>query len=211
MGNTARIFDNVFSSEEIAKLNKYYDKKEYTVIKTDHRGRLKYKNKNNDYNITYSIPYKIIHQKLTKLIGDHSMQYGAYLESHYPFLPHVDTNENFKDPSYYQHTVPLHTNISVLIPLSEHQDFNTIFWKYWVDEYKEGDILPIQTEQEADLGSILDHVEKDYDRMQLARLALDKIYNWKIGSLVVWDRNQLHAATDFTKSGLAKTAITLFL
>lgn len=210
MKNRVRVFDNVFTAEEIAELNNYYADKEYTVTKFESSGQLKYKNKNNDYNIVDSTPYNIINKKLTEAIGSHQMQYGAYLESHYPFLPHIDTNELFNENNLYHHSDTFYNNLAVLIPLSEHKDFNTIFWKYWSDKYHTGYDLPIQTEVPVDFGYMLDHVSPT-EKLKLERLELDTIYNWKVGGLIVWERNQLHSSSDFSKSKLQKTAITIFL
>ena len=41
-------------------------------------------------------------------------------------------------------------------------------------------------------------------------LTLDGVYNWKLGTAVIWERNQLHASSDFTKHHKYKDAITTF-
>ena len=48
------------------------------------------------------------------------------------------------------------------------------------------------------------------DRKIYNHLTVDCIFNWKFGDAAVFDRTQLHAATDFTKHHQYKDAITVF-
>lgn len=205
-----RIYSEVFTRDEISTLNAYYANKEYTVEKFDSPEKLKYKNKNNDYEVEGSLPNLILRPKITEILGDHKMQFGAYLESHRPFGAHVDTNKNFQDNNNYHHLSDLHRNVAILIPLCEHPDCNTIFWKYWADSYNSPVELPSQRVDPIDLGPLLGHMTEE-QKYKLSYLELDKIFSWKLGSLAVWDRRQLHAASDFTKSMQFKTAITIFV
>jgi hypothetical protein len=208
----SRIVQNVFSENEIAQLVNYYSNQPYTI---DDRftkdNKLKYRNKNNGYDDKDSLPYEIIHSKLVNILGEHNMQYGAYLESHYPFGVHVDTNTHIDETQdVYHHKTDIHRNIAVIIPLCESSYFKTIFFDYFINSFDDDTTLPKLLKEPQDLDIDLDHLGTIVkEKMQW--IPIDQIFHWKIGDIAIWNRNQLHCASNFLPSNTFKTAVTLFL
>ena len=101
-------------------------------------------------------------------------------------------------------------NIGILIPLSENQYFKTIFFDYLIDQFDCNTVLPKISNEPLEIGEDLDHVDPVL-KEKIKYIPLDQIFNWKIGDIAIWNRNQLHSASNFLPSGKFKTAITLFL
>jgi hypothetical protein len=204
------VFQNFITLDELSILNEYYSTKPYANEKykdTVDGYRLAYKNKNTDYDLTDSTVYKILNPKITEKIGSHKLSGGQFLESHYPYGPHVDTIKQFEKKEFYNHETQT-TNKGLIIPLEEHPSFNTIFFDLFSDE----NITPVVNleDKKYDHPFDLSHFSKEmFD--YTATLKITDAYNWKLGTAVLFDRNQLHCATNFTKHRLTKTAIVLFL
>lgn len=206
---TLQIHRGVFSTQEIQDLIDYYRDQPYVKEKMLDGG-LQYKNKNNDYNIDTSVPYKIINPKLKNILGEHSMQFGTYLESHKPFSLHVDNNTTFQNKGMYQHLSNAHKNLSVLIPLSEHELFSTVFFDYSIELFDKNCSLPRVLDQPQSCESLLSHLSLEWQE-QIQWIPVDGIFHWRLGDLAVWHRDQLHCASNFLSSGLTKQAVTIFL
>ena len=56
----------------------------------------------------------------------------------------------------------------------------------------------------------LDFSWADPHRKLFNHYDIEGVFNWQIGDAAIWDRNHLHAASDFTKKHPYKDAITFF-
>ena len=206
---TVSIFENFITIDEVNSLKNYYKEKPYANEKfkdTVDGYRLVYKNKNTDYDLTESFVHKLLNPNSIEKIGNHTLSGGQLLESHYPFSPHVDTVTQFEKKDFYTHKVKI-TNSGMIIPLEEHAAFNTIFF----DLFSEENVVP-------DTSVNLRKYKHPYNLSHLSlemfnyvsNLKITDVYNWKLGTAVLFDRNQLHCATNFTQFSLTKTAIVLF-
>ena len=207
--NEAKIFRNLISPEEINLLQDYYSQKPVmqTKFKDDAKTILKTKIKNSDYNIVDSIVYKILWPKIKNIVGDHAMTHGAYYESFYPYSIHTDTDsENVHAPKLDQH---INLNLGILVPLTQSSVDKTIFFKHFVDHFSESTILPDKIVQHDDL-SLFDHVSP-WQKNKLKFLQIDKIFQWKLGDIAIWNRNQIHCAGNFLSHETSKCHIALFI
>jgi hypothetical protein len=205
----AKIFKGIISLEEINTLKDYYSQKPVTQtrFKDDAKTILKAKLKDSDYNIVDSIVYKILGPKIKNIVGDHAMTHGAHFESFYPYGIHTDTDTtNAFAPKLEQH---INLNLGVLIPLTESDADKTIFFKHFTDHFSESTKLPDKIVKHDDL-SIFDHLNQWHkDRLQF--LEIDKIFEWKLGDMAMWDRNQIHCAGNFLSHGTSKKHIALLI
>lgn len=208
-------YNDILTKDEISQLNDYFDLKEYSsedVRDTVHGNLLRYRNKHSDYDIDNSVVRNIVYPKIQSLIGEHFINSGAFLESHYPFGLHVDTNQQFLDKSKYLHSNP-NIEKAIIIPLNESDKFNTVFFDHHVD------LIKYQCDNSCNLNNLndffidgidlshLNQTQRDY----IADKYISGVFNWKIGSVAIWPRNQLHCSSNFYKTDLVKKAITLFV
>jgi hypothetical protein len=202
----SRVYENIFTPEEIKILQRDQDVRPVVL---DTNGII---DKNLDYHIKHSISHKIIRPKINEIIGhNHDFSSGCYKEAHRPYQTHVD-NSMFQN-KWYKFTTNFNHNSVVLIPLVEGPQFNTAFFNVWSDEdLGMGQLLPDQYLTESnnvDL-NLFTHI-KEPVRAQISKLSVDNIWSWKLGNVIVWNRNQLHSSTDFAKYGLVKKFAVLFL
>jgi hypothetical protein len=162
----------------------------------------------------------ILHKKLVPVVGENyrvSIGCGVFQRCYVPFGMHIDSKRRIKPNR--QIGAAESPGIALLIPLDEGPHFNTVFWKnYLLDDDEKHKLfkqfIDMPASEVVDNGTGLlcdlefcwqDPVKKLYDHLEF-----DTVYNWKLGSAAYWNRNQLHAASDFTKHHLYKDAITIF-
>lgn len=200
----SRACDNVFTLEEIDLLRQDQDSRPVASESN------KIFNKNLDYHLEDSVPYKIIRPKLNDLIGyDHEFATGSYKEAHNPYQTHVDNSMYHRN--YYSFTNNSKYNVVALIPLVEGPHFNTAFFNLWSEhDLGMGRPLPdnyLTGHSEINLDPFT-HISEPA-RSQLLKIDVDNIRPWKLGSVIFWDRRQLHCSTDFAKHGLVKKFIVM--
>ena len=148
---------------------------------------------------------------------DHSVDSGHFQRCYIPFGVHHDSKKRHNpDRPDAECNTP---GFAILIPMDEGPNLNTIFWKEKF--YNNNDM----TKMFFDFGSLdakdvknsgigdkydLAFADDNPDRKIYNHLTVDCIFNWKFGDAAVFDRTQLHAATDFTKHHQYKDAITVF-
>lgn len=205
----SEIHTDVFTLEEINLLRQDQNSRAVAVRETNTNVH----NKNLDYHLPNSIVHKIVKPKLDRLFGtDHEFSTGAYKEAWTPYATHVD-NWDFHRHHYSFTDNKQKYNCAVLIPLSEDPEFRTVIF----DAHSDADLGMGQPLPEKFLTSSNDlnlnwftHI-KEPTRQQIPKLALDKVFNWKIGNLVIWARSALHCSSDFAKFGLCKRFIVIFI
>jgi len=207
---------NFLTVDEINFLLSYYDNKPYTSEKTtEYQGHniVKNRHKDSDYNLVDGPIYQLLHPKLEKLLGSHILDSGAVLESHYPYQPHIDSRKRFTDKFYQHNTDEKCVDTAVLISLNEDPSFKTIIFDYFsksldltqVPELKNNNITASSVKDNIDLTHFTDQELKFVDNLKISN-----VYNWKVGGLVTWNRNQLHCSSNFYSSGLQKKALVFF-
>jgi len=211
---SVNIFDNVFSIDEINQLIEFYDKLPVSNTKLLPDGELCRVMKNSEYNLEDQLPFHIINSKLTSLLGEHHFTGGHWMDSYWPFPLHVDNISSYNDRGVPVFESPLHKNIGVLIPLSEHEHFKTVFFDHKTIKYDTTFLDQISknstTELDSEFMSLVDHHSVDeYEKIK--KIKLDCVADWHLGRVFTWDRDQLHCSSNFKKYRLHKQAIVLWL
>ena len=211
---TAKIFNNIFTHSEIDHLINFYSTLPIANTKHYPNGDLVRHIKHSVYDRQDQVPYKIINSKLTAILGDHSFTGGHWMDSYSPFRLHNDNISSYNKRGVPVFESPLHQNIGVLIPLCEHEHFQTIFFDYMLDTFEPDFSNDIYSSDESELSTefmkLVDH-HSDEECNHIKKFKLDCLLNWKIGSVLCWPRNQLHCSSNFKKYNLNKQAIVLWL
>lgn len=209
------VYDNVFTQDEIDQLIRYYKDLPISSIKYLPDGELLRNVKNTNYNLEDQLPYKIIHDKLEKVIGAHHFTGGHYLDSHQPYILHFDNIDYFKSTGVPVYESDLSKEVGVLIPLVANQNFQTMFFDHhlnspltddWMKDLAKNSTQVLPT----DVLDLLDHHTPE-ELESIKHFILDGVAEWKIGRVIVWRRNQLHCSSNFAKHGLTKQAIVLWV
>jgi hypothetical protein len=207
-------YSNVLAPDEITQLIDYFNSKEYSKENykdTVHGHLLRYRNKHSEYEIADSAVRSILYPKVLSIIGEHGIDGGMLLESHYPFGLHIDSWTDDIFPGKKMHVKnQLFANKSIMFPLVSSKKFNTVFFDYYSDT-----ILDFPNEgncQNTDF--FINNIDLSHFTQSQRNFVADKsisgVFEWEAGSVVVWPRNQLHCSGNFYNSGLIKTAIILF-
>ncbi len=205
-----QIIENAFSLDEIDQLINHFNNKPVEIVEPNGN-----RNKNLDYHLPYSLAYKIIKPKLDKLIGaNHKYGSGAYKECVFPYGTHIDTTDAQKQLSVTVFDDTNRHNVAVVIPLTEGPNFTTVTFDY-VPEKNPGMSKPLPlTALQSEPNNLnladFDHIPEP-TLSQVKYLPVDTIFNWKIGSMIIWDRGQLHASTNFAKFNEIKKFILIFI
>lgn len=162
----------------------------------------------------------LLHDKISKIIGDNfeiSRGCGVFQRCYLPFGMHTDSKQRI-NPSRI-----INQNDSegraLLIPLQEAVEFNTVFWniKFATDQEKQTAFenfanLPSSQIANTKIGDQYDlkFAWQDPIRKLYNHYPVLGVYNWRLETAAVWDRNLLHAASDFSEKHAYKDAITIF-
>jgi hypothetical protein len=207
------VHDHIFSTQELEKLIKWFNQvPEADNQGIDPKGNI---NKHLNYDLPISPVHQIIKPKINELIGpDHIFNSGAYKELRHPYATHID-NTYFISLAIGELTQNKKYEAAVLIPLVEHEKFNTVIFDIDDDKINlpMGGEMPQSWLTVEDNGLDLDDFDhiNEPTRSQVKKLPVDFVAKWKLGSLIVWRRNQLHASTNFAKFGLIKKFIIVFI
>jgi len=211
---TAKIFNNVFSPDEISQLINFYSALPISNTRYYPNGELVRHMKNSEYNLQDQLPYKILNPKLRNILGDHCFTGGHWMDSYSPFRLHIDNISSYNQQGIPVFNSPLHQNIGVLIPLCEHQHFQTIFFDYLLDTFELNFLHKIYSPSNSELSeefmNLVDHHSSE-ECNRIKKFKLDCVLDWKIGSVLSWPRNQIHCSSNFKKYNLNKQAIVLWL
>jgi hypothetical protein len=202
------IFHDVFSMAQINLLRQ--DQHQRPQGESGDRNQVKHL----DYNLPDSVACQVIRPKLNDIIDpDHRFTNGCYREARYPYATHID-NYDFHQPFYSFEAERKHS-CAVLIPLIEDPEFRTVLF----DLHSNQDLgigrpLPddlVCKQKSNDLDPAwFSHISEPA-RGQLQYVPVDKVFEWRLGSMVTWPRTQLHASTDFSRFGLCKRFAILFI
>jgi hypothetical protein len=208
------VYKDVFSSSDITRLIDFYNLLPISDVKFSPNGKIFRNIKNSEYNFEDQDVFKILNPALTKILGPHQFTGGHWLDAHSPYTLHIDNISDFQKRNIPVFQSPLHKNVGVLIPLVEHQHFNTVFFDHYFEILEPGYIQKTANNSmsllDQSIMDLLDHHSAE-NLVDIQRFRLDRVVNWKIGSVLVWPRNQLHCSSNFEKYGLTKQAVVLWL
>ena len=198
----SKIYEDILTKEEIYQiLNFYSDKPD---VQTE-KGIV---NKNLEYHIPDDFSFKLLNPKITKLIGkDHEFDGGAFKESTAPYMLHVDTSS-----AHYEIGATLLSsgmkkfNLSILIPLVEGPHFKTVTFNIFSQDNHIN--LRDYMGEKNSLDS-KDFTHENFDVINY--LPVDTVFEWKLGNILIWPRDQWHASTNFLEYGLVKKFLIMFI
>jgi hypothetical protein len=212
------IISNFLTTDDINLLSTYFDDKPYTVERTrEYQGNtiIYNRHKNSEYELTDGLVHQIIYPKLEKIIGPHAMDNGSFLESHYPYSIHLDTHQTYAEKQFQCHNNN-YLNHAVLISLNDDPSFKTVMFDYFADIL---DYTQTPSESTNTVNTMADpkYADLDFSHMLphqiefIRSVKITNVYSWKVGSAVIWPRNQLHASSNYYPSGKQKKALVFFL
>jgi hypothetical protein len=197
---TSKIYNNVLSQTEIESIIEFYESKEIKV--TDYWSNNKYL----EYQIPEDFSYQLLNPKLTKILGEHEFATGTYKECIQPYGLHVDSYEAHQATnSITSFSSAKKHNKALLIPLVEGPAYKTVTFKC----YSSTNNFNLSN-WNADKNS-LDPLEFPHEKRNLTLLPVDVEYSWHLGDILAWNRDQLHISADFTRFGVTKKFLILFI
>ena len=194
------VYSNLFTKDEIDSIIEFYESKEIKAV--DHWSNNKYL----EYQIPEDFSYQLLNPKLTEILGEHEFATGTYKECIQPYGLHVyayeahqETNTSVSFSSIKKH------NKALLIPLVDGPAYKTVTFNCYAstNNYQISDWY-------GDTNS-LDPREFLHEPRDITRLPVDIEYSWHIGDVLAWDRDQLHISADFTRFGVTKKFLILFI
>jgi hypothetical protein len=197
---SSNVYSNVFTKEEIDSIIKFYESKE-----TKARDQWS-NNKYLEYQIPEDFSYKLLNPKLTEILGEHEFGTGAYKECIQPYGLHVDAYEAHQtlDTITSFSSAKTH-NKALLIPLVEGPAYKTVTFNCYSSTNNHN-----LSDWYGDKNS-LDPEEFRHEPRNITRLPVDVEYSWRLGDMLAWDRDQLHISADFTRFGVTKKFLILFI
>jgi len=200
-----KIIENFLDANEVNQIKEHYKNHSFTCDIGDYANT----------EVDQELFNKILHEKFITLFDSYKItQASIYQRCYLPFGIHTDSKTRM-DPTRSVDT----EGVAVLIPLDEGEHFNTVVWKEKCANNEEitqliTDFVNLPNDKVQN-SNITEEVDLDFawekgERNFCNHLTLDGVYNWKLGTAVIWERNQLHASSDFTKHHKYKDAITTF-
>ena len=217
--SSPKIIKNLFSKNEIEEFIKLY-KKLPTTVHNKKQNVIK-KRWLKDYNMELE---NLFYKKVKNEIGDFKMDnlkdekneniLGLFQESYNPIGLHVDAGFNSDEIIYKQTLIPLTSKGSTVIFKNKFYGSSTNFT---IDEndlkvkdlkygqnFRSSDHLKIYEQKpfnKDDYEKYLKHEKID----NLSGLEIDLVYEWELGSILIFDRTRLHCSSsliDGKKIGL---------
>jgi hypothetical protein len=196
---SSKVYSDIFSKQEIDSIIEFFESK--SVAAQDEYS----KNKNLEYQIPEDFSYKVLNSRITEILGEHEFATGAYKECVKPYSLHVDAYKTHEETGTITTfaTAKKH-NKALLIPLVEGPGYKTVTFKCYGNTN--------QIKQEWLQGkNTLDFSEYSHCNNTITQLPVDVEYSWRLGDILSWDRDQLHASADFTRFGVTKKFLILFI
>lgn len=202
----SKIYKKFISLDVIEGIKKFYDAE--PLVNTEN-GIV---NKNLEYHIPDNFIYKTLNPYLNQVLGEnHEFSTGAYKASQRPYIIHVDSLLQFEayECSSFD-TGEFRQNKAVLIPLVEGPEFRTIVFQGWSSLNPTREDLE---KQKTDQVNHLDPRDFRHERMfdVVNYLPIDVDYQWALGDILVWDRDQWHMSSDFIQHNKTKIFLILFV
>ena len=220
--NSPRVIKNIFTKEEI---NRFLDL--YKILPTTVHNK-----KQNVIKKRWLVDYgkeleALFYQRLKNLIGEFKYDnlktdngndiYGLFQESYNPIGLHIDGGFNFNDLIYKQSLIPLTSIGSTVIFKNRFYGNSTNFT---IDE-KELEVKKLNYGQNKRSSEHIGmYGEKPFDKEihrkflshekieNLIGLEVDLIYEWELGSMLIFDRTSLHCSSSVIEG--KKIGLTTF-
>ena len=220
--SSPKVVKNLFSNEEINQFLKLYEELPTTV----------HNKKQNVIKKRWLIDYgkdleKLFYKKLKNEIGDFKYDnlktdngndiYGLFQESHNPIGLHIDGGSNFEDQIYKQTLIPLTSIGSTVIFKNRFYGNSTNFT---IDKNE----LNIKNLNYGQNKRSSEHIgmfgNKPFDKEiyseylnhenieNLIGLEVELIYKWELGSMLIFDRTNLHCSSSVIEG--KKIGLTTF-
>jgi hypothetical protein len=197
---SSKVYSNVFTKEEIDLIIEFYESKE--IKARDQWSNNKYL----EYHIPEDFLYQILNPKLTEILGEHEFATGAYKECIQPYCLHVDAYEAHQETNTItSFSSAKKHNKALLIPLVEGPAYKTVTFKCY-SSTNNYNLLDWYGDKNS-----LDATEFPHEKNKITLLPVDVEYSWRIGDILTWDRDQLHISADFTRFGVTKKFLILFI
>ena len=220
--NSPRVIKNIFTKEEI---NRFLDL--YKILPTTVHNK-----KQNVIKKRWLVDYgkeleTLFYERLKNLIGEFKYDnlktdsgndiYGLFQESYNPIGLHIDGGFNFNDLIYKQSLIPLTSVGSTVIFKNRFYGNSTNFT---IDE-KELEVKKLNYGQNKRSSEHIGmYGEKPFDKEihrkflshekieNLIGLEVDLIYEWELGSMLIFDRTSLHCSSSVIEG--KKIGLTTF-
>lgn len=217
-----RIIENFISLKEIKKIKDFYQHRQFDFIKNVYHASL----------LQSWVYDEILHDKIANLFGDYKITPNTDVYQRFTFAAGIhndsklriaqDFDEIKKQPKFAYLTDNFATDYQhegkvLLIPLDQGTSLHTVVWK----EKCQGNVDSVylkrlfqsfsQTTSNSGISKRYDlsHTYQDTDKRLCDYLTLDAVFDWKLGSAGIWDRDQLHCATNFDNKHSHKDAICI--
>jgi hypothetical protein len=204
------VIKNFLKKKEIKKIQDLY--KDLPVEINNKRQKI---NKKKWITSFYTNLQKKLIQKIKKKIGNFKLDnpktkngfesFGLFQESYKPVSLHVDTGFDFKKIIYKQILLPLSSKGETVVFKNRFYGCSTTF-----------SIDPRELKAKGYNKRSSEHLKifsgKNFDKQKHKRylkheniknlkgLEIDMIYKWKLGEILIWDRNQLHCSSSNLKN-----------
>jgi len=217
-----KILKNIFNKEEINKFLKLYEELPVTV----------HNKKQNVIKKRWLFDYgkeleQLFYKRLSNEIGDFKYDnlktddgndiLGLFQESYNPIGLHIDGGFNFNDLIFKQSLIPLTSIGSTVIFKNRYYGQSTNF-TLDKDELNKKDLKYGQNKRSSDHLNLFgkkpfnQDIYKKYlnhEKLEnLAGLELELIYEWEIGSMLIFDRTNLHCSSSIIEG--KKIGLTTF-
>ena len=217
-----KVLKNIFDKREIENFLKLYNELPVTV----------HNKKQNVIKKRWLISYgkeleKIFYKKLSNEIGEFKYDnlksedgkdiLGLFQESYNPIGLHIDGGFNLEDLIYKQSLIPLTSVGSTVIFKNRFYGQSTNF-TIDQDELKKKDLKYGQNKRSSEHLKLFGKKPFDLDMHKkflshekienLAGLEIDLIYEWEIGSMLIFDRTNLHCSSSVIEG--KKIGLTTF-
>ena len=217
-----RVIKNLFNQEEITKFLNLYDKLPTTL----------HNKKQNVIKKRWLLDYSkelenLFYERLKEQIGDFKMDnlktdegkdiYGLFQESYNPIGLHMDGGFNFEDQIYKQSLIPLTPIGSTVIFKNRYYGKSTNFTldKNELEKTKLNYGQNIRSNKHIgmfgnkpfsaeDHKNYLEHEKID----NLIGLEVELVYEWELGSMLIFDRTNLHCSSSIIEG--KKIGLTTF-
>mgnify|MGYP001183996856 FL=1 len=217
-----KVLKNIFNKEEINKFLKLYEELPITV----------HNKKQNVIKKRWLFDYgkeleELFYKRLSSEIGDFKYDnlktedgndiLGLFQESYNPIGLHIDGGFNFNDLIFKQSLIPLTSVGSTIIFNNRYYGQSTNF-TLDKDELNKKDLKYGQNKRSSEHLNLFGKKPFDQDLYEkylnhekienLAGLEIELIYEWEIGSMLIFDRTNLHCSSSIIKG--KKIGLTTF-
>jgi hypothetical protein len=213
----SKFIENVFSMDEINEIIDHFKCQPVA----HHYVPQNTLNKNLDYDIPGSVVNRIVKPKLSEILNDSDHRFfgGAYKEYTIPYSLHIDNVIPTASMTFADQ--PCHKT-AFLIPLIEDVGLKTAMFDVFLPvnhnfrvngdvEQQVEELKLFLTKQPTIIDSSeFDHIQEPFWSL-IPYIPVDRIQQWKLGSIITWHFDQLHCSTNFQKLNITKKFMVIMI